>query len=323
VHPFSLKHFASSAPIANWARFAYPFKRPSLPLFNAHSQRVVESFGLDTLRLKAKVTDVHTTNGGYLVDTDSGQLAARRVVLAVGMGGLRYPEWAQQSSVADRVAHIFDASFQREAIDPSDRVVVVGGGISAAQVAMACGKTTSRAVTLLQRHAPRIHQFDSDPGWMGPRHLTAFHQTPCTCTRRAMIAEARHAGSIPPQVHRDLKRAVRAQRVDVVQGMVASASVAADDAVCLTLTDGTVLTADRVLLATGFATERPGGAWMERMVHRLGLRCAQCGFPIVTADLAWRPGLHVTGALAELEVGPVARNIVGARLAADRLLAAA
>ncbi|MEM6644648.1 MAG: FAD/NAD(P)-binding protein, partial [Bacteroidota bacterium] len=47
VHPFSLKHFASSAPIANWARFAYPFKRPSLPLFNAHSQRVVESFGLD------------------------------------------------------------------------------------------------------------------------------------------------------------------------------------------------------------------------------------------------------------------------------------
>ncbi|MEM1094102.1 MAG: FAD/NAD(P)-binding protein [Bacteroidota bacterium] len=323
VHPFSLKHFASSAPIADWARFAYPFKRPSLTLFNAHSQRVVEAFDLDALRLTAAVTDVTTTDGGYLVETTQGQLATRRVVLAVGMGGLRYPNWAQQDAVSDRVAHIFDASFQREAIAPSDRVVVVGGGISAAQVAMACGKTTSQPVTLLQRHAPRIHQFDSDPGWMGPRHLTAFHQTPCTCTRRAMIAEARHAGSIPPQVHRDLKRAVRAQRVDVVQSMVTSAAVDVGGAVCFTLGDGSCLTADRVLLATGFATERPGGAWMERMVQRLGLRCAQCGFPIVTPDLAWRPGLHVTGALAELEVGPVARNIVGARLAADRLLAAA
>jgi hypothetical protein len=49
------------------------------------------------------------------------------------------------------------------------------------------------------------------------------------------------------------------------------------------------------------------------------LECAGCGFPVVDDLLQWRPGLHVTGPLAELEVGPASRNIVGARLAGERL----
>lgn len=58
-------------------------------------------------------------------------------------------------------------------------------------------------------------------------------------------------------------------------------------------------------------------------VRRLGLRCAACGYPVVSPSLAWSDGLHVTGPLAELELGPSSRNIAGARRAADRLVAAA
>jgi hypothetical protein len=46
-------------------------------------------------------------------------------------------------------------------------------------------------------------------------------------------------------------------------------------------------------------------------------------YPIVDRALRWHPGIHVTGPLAELEIGPPARNILGARLSAERLLGAA
>jgi hypothetical protein len=45
------------------------------------------------------------------------------------------------------------------------------------------------------------------------------------------------------------------------------------------------------------------------------------GYPIVDKALRWHPRIHVTGPLAELELGPAARNIVGARMTAERLIA--
>jgi len=46
-----------------------------------------------------------------------------------------------------------------------------------------------------------------------------------------------------------------------------------------------------------------------------------CGYPLVGDDLQWGANLFVTGPLAELRVGPCARNIVGARNAGRLLLA--
>jgi hypothetical protein len=37
-------------------------------------------------------------------------------------------------------------------------------------------------------------------------------------------------------------------------------------------------------------------------------------------SLEWADGLLVSGALAELELGPIARNIAGARAAGERLV---
>ncbi|XYI00028.1 hypothetical protein ACMHYB_09830 [Sorangium sp. So ce1128] len=73
-----------------------------------------------------------------------------------------------------------------------------------------------------------------------------------------------------------------------------------------------------------FEARRPGGRLVDdAALDRLGLRCAACGYPIVSARLEWGPGLFVSGPLAELELGPTARNIAGARAAAERLLAVA
>ena len=69
-----------------------------------------------------------------------------------------------------------------------------------------------------------------------------------------------------------------------------------------------------------------------RCVDRLGLvavapRCRlqenQILAPIVDSALRWHPRIHVSGPLAELELGPASRNIAGARLAGTRLVEAA
>ncbi|MEM9783640.1 MAG: hypothetical protein AAF899_14340, partial [Pseudomonadota bacterium] len=65
-------------------------------------------------------------------------------------------------------------------------------------------------------------------------------------------------------------------------------------------------TVDRVVLATGFAAGRPGGAWLNKAIEQESLPIAACGFPRVGTSLAWAPGLYATGPLAELELGPTA-----------------
>ena len=49
------------------------------------------------------------------------------------------------------------------------------------------------------------------------------------------------------------------------------------------------------------------------------LPVAPCGFPIVDSALRWHTHIHVSGPLAELELGPVSRNVSGAQRAGDRL----
>jgi hypothetical protein len=80
--------------------------------------------------------------------------------------------------------------------------------------------------------------------------------------------------------------------------------------------------ASAAVLCTGFDARRPGGAWLDRAVDELGLACAACGYPLPDTRLRWRPGLFVMGPLAELELGPTARNITGARTGAERIAAA-
>ena len=92
-----------------------------------------------------------------------------------------------------------------------------------------------------------------------------------------------------------------------------------EDCVALTLTTGAPICVDRVLLATGFSKKPPGAGLVERMVRKSGLELCSCGYPAPDKYLKWGD-VYLAGALAELELGPSARNIAGARLAAERIV---
>src|SRR5262249_50806336 len=117
------------------ARFIEPYGRPSLELFQAHTQLLVERYHLDTLRLKGRASGLSRTTEGWQVESDIGDIEARRIVIAIGSSEQPYwPDWAQSLHAAGAsVHHIFDPNFYREDLPADSRILVVGGGITAAQ----------------------------------------------------------------------------------------------------------------------------------------------------------------------------------------------
>lgn len=312
--PFSLATFARTREGEPLARSTEPYGRPSLELFRAHSARLIERYRLDSLRVQGRAQKLTQLADGWRVETENGALESRRVVLAIGNTERPFwPDWALELlKSGTAVHHIFEADFDREALPDWEDMHVVGGGITAAQTALALALRQPGTVTLHTRHDLRVHYFDSDTGWIGPDYLRPFHEETDYSQRRATIKQARHRGSMPPDVFTELQAAaeVGLLRLEIDSG---------DDPAFGTHHGVSLQDTSSVVLATGFEMTRPGGAWLDRAVTEYSLPTAPDGFPLVDPVLCWSPGLYVMGPLAELEVGPVSRNITGARLAAERI----
>lgn len=187
---------------------------------------------------------------------------------------------------------------------------MIGGGISAAQYALACARAGHR-VTLLSRHPLRRAEFDGQPCFAGPRCLAPFLRLPMA-QRPRVLAAARNPATLPSDVHAELTTQLDS---GAIRWRCAEVTALADDG--LRLAGGRHLAADHVVLATGF--KAGAGALYEQTAARLQLPLDAHGYAHVDADLGWAPGLHACGRPASLQLGPMAGNIRGARLAGQRL----
>lgn len=321
--PFALYDFLRDRPRPDEPVFASPYNRPSLDLFRAHCEHLIREHAIRDLWIQGRAIGLRERGCQWVVETERGALHARRLIVAVGLGEQpHWPRWASAlREMGGPVAHVFSPEF--ELPRSTGPIVVVGGGISAVQIALACSEEAPGRVTLIARHAPRIAQFDSDPGWLGPLYLKGFARESDLGRRRLAIASARHRGSMPPDVHEALEQAVATGALRTVHDTVATAQPAGDECLLHLEHGHDALRAAHVILATGFDARRPGAPWIDAAITALGLPCAECGYPRVDAALRWHPRLHVSGPLAELELGPAARNIAGARMAAERIVRAA
>ena len=315
--------------------FTRPYFRPALELFDLHCDDVIERNELQDLQVRGRANRLDLSGAAATVGFEdrsegggSGEIRARRVVLAIGAPREpAWPDWARGAvssagaGAAERIRHVFDPGF--ELVDDANDsvVVVIGAGISGAQVALRLARP-GRRVILVSRHGLRVEQFDSDPGWQGPMNMSGFARLGDPNARRERIREARHRGSMPPEVHAALRLALADGTIELVEDAEVVSARGSGQEVGLELEDRTIR-ADRVLLATGFPPRRPGGAWLDEAVDEYTLPCAACGYPIVDRGLRWHSRLLVTGPLAELEIGPVSRNLSGARRAGDRIVAVA
>jgi hypothetical protein len=316
----SIYRFAKTPRGRPLSDFIPPYNRPSLTLFRAHSEQVIEANGLSRRHIRARALAVRRDGTRLVVETTNGPMKTRRLLLAVGMSEqLCRPVWAQRLRFREApIIHAFDADFQRGAEGRNGQTIVVGGGITAVQTALNLAANPGARVTLLARRALQESQFDFNPCWIGPKCLRRFYREDYR-TRRALIDDARLPGSLPGEVLKEFRQALAQSRLAFHQAAIQEASW--DGGVVHIRTTHGLFEADNIVLATGFRPERPGGRLVDRLIEDFHLPCNPCGYPIVGEDLQWGRNIYVTGPLAELQVGPCARNIVGARNAGRKLLA--
>jgi hypothetical protein len=317
--------------------FIPPYARPALELFNAHAGAVIEEARLADLRRPARLLDVDARTDGVRVRTDRGEDGADYLVLAVGRTELPFrPTWARGLAAGGigagagsgpgsdpPVVHVFDSDFTAERLERAAAPVVIGGGVTAAQIACQAAERSGRRTVLLTRGPLRRGQFDSAPCFIGPRCLEAFLAEPTPAARRRYIEEARYPGTMPWDVEQAL---LADERVEILEREVSGieptgAENAARRKVRLHL-QGEVqpVESDLVVLATGFDTQLPLSGIITDLARRHGLSTGPFASPVPDRYLRWHPRVLVTGALGELEIGPAAPNIIGAHLAARRLV---
>ncbi|MGF2614816.1 lysine N(6)-hydroxylase/L-ornithine N(5)-oxygenase family protein [Rossellomorea vietnamensis] len=319
LNPFSLKKAAS--PQDSRAFYGY-YKRPLLSFFNEHSDEVLKQTGLDEAWMQGRVMDVTRESESWRVFTEEGDMAeGRNIVIAISLNDQPViPQWAAELQHPNSrfIHHIFSPSLPDfEKLKPP--IAVIGGGITAAHTCIKLSRLFPGKVTLLKRHPFRVHNFDSNPGWLGPKYMEGFLKLDDYQKRREAIQRARHQGSITSELNAKLSRLTRVGALKVVDGEVTSADMETS-AVILKLKGGSQVEFRSVLLATGFQPAMPEQEWLKKLILQHNLQCAHCGYPIVKPTLEWCPHLYVSGPLAELEIGPVSRNISGARKAAERIV---
>ncbi len=320
VDPLSLQKFYKKH--GNEIRKPYisPNNRPSLSLFNNHSDKILSDYDLDTHWVQTHITDIDLSEEGVRVNTLEEEIHCKHVILAIGNGGqLRAPFWAEQLAVHSfPILHIYSSEFEIKNYKPGFHSVIVGNGMGAVQAFIKLANSHSDKITLITPSQIKVAQYDIDPGWMGPKYLTNFHQEKSYQNRRKLINSARQRGTITPEIDRELKQVLKLGHASHIIGSIKNAELFGVDNAYLKLENDEAVFCDQILLGTGFDPVI-NSELVQKLKTNESLKCAECGYPIVDPFLRWHPNLSVTGELAELELGPAAKNIIGARHAGQRI----
>lgn len=266
-----------------------------------------------------------------------GEVRADAVVLATGPTGPRNiptpfrPHVAPSARGSGLVTHTEDylgnghtvASMVSQLADglaDGGRLLVIGGGLTAAQTALAAVAAGARVV-MRSRRPLTTRAYDLDKSWLDLRHSerlrASFLSTPVE-GRLSFLKAAAPGGSIPGAYMERLRRLAGASdRLELQVSETIDASlvcvVAGDDdekRASLSV-DGELF--DHVILATGVSTAPALTPLFQQLERQFGLRVGS-RLPLLDEDLRWMAGenVFVVGANAALELGPGALNLMGA-----------
>ena len=328
VDPFSLRDFARSrGREAELVSSQVGAERPTLELFFDHAAAVIDSYDLESTVLEARVTGLEQGGDGVVLETTAGGLRTGACVLAIGHGrSYTRPEWAVDLPPGASVTHVWDDGFDPDRIGETDRVGIVGGGITAAQLATTLA-LPGRDVTLFVRSPFRVETLEASREWMHFSGAVDDLQAlpPASQARERTVADARRDGTMPPELFARLRRAIDRGWVDLERSEI-DVATPAGGTVVLTCDDGSATWVDELVLATGF--DSPYDAPLFRQIREHSdLQTGYRSAPVLDDDsLRWRRAdgsvsrVAVSGIAAQNVLGPFARNIIGARRAGDLLV---
>lgn len=335
-----------------------PYVMPSTKLFKDYNNLLIRAYGLEDVVQKNVVTSVEILSSGQRdgIETEQGKAAesssnlyrlelddgshidSKRIVCALGPNLRRdRMDWAPppRTYPSDRLVHAFEMADWLKTVkdDPIGwsrykRIVIVGGGITAAHVMRVALKHNVSDIHFLVRSEIRTRQFDIAESWMGPSRgdkLDSFFNLPMN-QRAQSIAAARSGGSMPPEYVATVKQAQEDGFVTLHESTDISAiswiHTGSNDGHWEVSVDapGPPMECDVILAAVGADLDIEQHAILRDMLRQKPIDMYN-GFPALTSSLAWSSTdeFYMMGALAALQLGPDALNLAGARHGACRL----
>lgn len=309
VHPdpFHLKQFAKVNQYTNCTLGKY--QRPQTNMFMDHIHMLIHQFDLNHSHISASAIELFPTDNQWSVLLDNNEIIkTKNVVLAFGSyHHTNVPQIFQQQP---DVQHIFQDD---DTINFCSSSHVVGSGISAAHLINKLLKQDERIVHLWLNKYLEVHDFDADPGWLGPKNMTYFEAIEDSQQRLLLLNKERHKGSLPRELYLKLKHYQEQGRLMIHHDKIN------DIRHHHIITDNNETYYDNIILATGFSNSLYQLPLIKNLILHYQAPMANCGLPLLTDQLSWLPNLYVSGALADLKLGPFARNIAGGREAAKRI----
>jgi cation diffusion facilitator CzcD-associated flavoprotein CzcO len=304
-----------------------PYDRPSRQLFADFCGAVIQEWNLQNRVMAAEVVRIEPLKQERyrfrLWFAEGSSLLARRVVLAAGDGAPNLPDWVQRlpkTYPADRLCHSSQVDLRQLTLQ-GDRILVIGGGLTSGHLAIGALRQGT-TVKLMARRRFQAKLFDADPGWVGPKYLKGFNAEPDWQRRWQMIQTARNGGSLTPDMMLQLRRAQRDKNLELVEQCQVEQVRWVNHCWQVTCSDGDYFECDRIWYATGRKLDAAQHPLLQEIQAQYPAKMVN-GLPILDTHLRW-PGceLFVMGGLAALQVGPVSRNLRGAKIASDRIVEA-
>jgi putative flavoprotein involved in K+ transport len=272
---------------------------------------------------------VNRVDPGWTLDTSEGPIEAATVIVATGYNGAPFvPEWPGRETFTGELIH---SSHYRNPAPFRDRdVLTVGAGNSGAEIATDIADGGAARSRISVRTSPQIVRratagIPAQLIGIAIRHLPPDWVDPISITQRRLSIPDLAAQGLPRPEHGirttfiatgttpildvGIVDAVRRGRVEVV------AAVEGFDRADVLLADGSRISPDAVIAATGFR------AGLEPLVGHLGVLGPR-GLPVKTDGEPALPGLWFVGFVptlgGQLREGSVAARKVAAAVVADR-----
>ncbi|KAI1749985.1 FAD binding domain-containing protein [Xylaria castorea] len=315
---------------------------PSTPLFFSHCNCVADRYHLsDDIISQEQVQDIRydyvrefsSEQKIFSVNTNKGCHYGKIVVLAIGSNPPQIPcsLTIEEMEGATHAMHIktFPPLYMQKkiALKAETNILVVGGGLTSAQIADLAVRRGATKVWLIMRGPLKIKHFDIGLEWVGKfRNIehAQFWNSESAEERCQKVMDARNGGSITPYYKKIVEKHIAAGRLNMLTNTRIEEkkwdSMSKTWTISLEGEQKNLPSIDHIYFATGVGTDFEALPCLESM--RRDYPIETCGgFPCITENMTWRDDvpLFVAGRFAALQLGPGAHNLIGARIGADRI----
>ncbi|CUM64916.1 uncharacterized protein PRCAT00002534001 [Priceomyces carsonii] len=338
------------------------YYRPSTSLFKSFCVDLIEKYNLNLRIQKGEVIEMSYRNinvigteqsgTGFIIKTSSGKIYGCKICIAAHghEGEINYPAHFGDPRFPEGSCHTTHI-FSREVNFPNERLllkvkikeptnlVIVGGGLTSAQLVDVAIKSGVQQVYLILRGPLKIKHFDFHLDWVTKYKnvkKSAFYIRESDEERFEMIQNARQGGSVNPEYYNILKSYVKKGRLKIFDHTLIETQNWDDNNKVWHLGLRTnvkskwnpepvrnyyeLSSMDYIVYATGIKANIECLPLFKNILKEYEIPIVE-GFPCLTDNLQWNNviPLYILGKYASLKIGPSSANLDGARLGAERI----